>query len=78
MAQGVRRQTALTRMLTEAETDAVRVRNIVYSPISGGVEDEWAAGAGRGAVFLQANIISEGITVLPERVSIDLASIEID
>ncbi len=74
----VRCHTALTRMLTEAETDAVRVGNVVYSPISGGVEDEWAAGAGRGTPFFQANIISEGITVLREGVSVDLASIEID
>ena len=74
----VRHQTALTRVLTEAETDAVRVGNVVHSPISGGVEDEGAAGAGRGAPFFQANIISEGITVLRERIPIDLACIEIN
>lgn len=65
-------------MRTEAEANAVRVGNVVYSSAGRGVEDESAAGAGRRTIFLQANIIGKGVAFSAEGIAVDLASIEID
>lgn len=71
-------QTCLTRVLAKAKTNAVGVGDIVHSPIGRRVEDKRAARARRSTPFLKANIISERVAVLTERIAIDLARIEIN